>query len=311
MTRARERIDLATVGERRTWDTLLAAVGYSPWQQSWGYGAAFARAGRPLVRLRLDADGATVGVVQATGRLTLGGRIGVWHALGGPLWRPGVDAATKAASLRALKGRLAGPARLFVATPAAAARRLGPAFADADMRRVMTGYTSAILPIAGEPEARLRRPRPSWRRELHRRRAGALDLACRDAAADPLALADAVARHEDARRRRGYAAVPARLVTAAARTGPALLATARADDALVACMLFFVHGVTATYQLGWTDAVGRGASAHHRLLWATLPVLHARGARLLDLGGLNVPDGIARFKLASGALPRTFAGSYL
>ncbi len=174
----------------------------------------------------------------------------------------------------------------------------------------MPSVRTAVLPLASTSERQMRRLAPAWRRELGRGD-GALALAWGDARADPLALDAALRRHETTRVSRRYAAVPAQVVLEAARRGATLLATASGADGLEAFMLFFRHGVGATYQLGWTSPAGRAARAHHRLLWGALPRLRADGVRLVDLGGLNVPAGIARFKLATGARPRTFAGSFV
>jgi hypothetical protein len=305
-------VELERVDDRARWDALLAGAGYSPWQQSWAYGAALARRGREVLRLRVEADGRTVGLVQTVGRLMLRGRLGCRHALGGPLWYPGVDAGLAASALLAMKARLGGPARPFVATPALTAARSAKALDVAGMRCVLTGFTTAVLPIASTPQRQWTRLRSSWRHALGpAATVGSLALASRDPRTDPLALDAVLARHEAERRRRGYATVPTGLVADAARRGPCVLATASRDEGLEAFMLFFRHGATATYQVGWTSPLGREERAHQRLLWMALPRLRADGVRLLDLGGLNLPAGIVRFKLASGAVPRTFAGTYV
>ena len=302
--------ELEVIDDAARWDALTAATGFSPWQQSRAYGLALAAAGHAVGRWRIDVGGATVGCVQAVGRLAAGGRIGVWHALGGPMWRPGVGAVTKRAGLDALSAELGGRLRPVLVTPALAVART-PMPADAGGRRFMTGYTTALLPVAASAERQAARLHAGWRGALKRGLGAGLEIACRDARSDLLGLDAALARHEDERRRRGYGAQPTALVAAAARRGPALLATASGTEGPAAFMLVFLHGASATYQVGWTGVAGRAACAHHRLLWTVLAELRARRVRLLDLGGLNVPAGIAYFKLAAGALPRTFAGTYL
>jgi hypothetical protein len=304
-------VELEAVDDAGRWDALLAQMGFSPWQQSRAYGAALARGGRRVVRLGLDRGGDTVGVVQVVGSLALGGRCGVWHALGGPLWRPGLSAAAQCAALRALDHHLSGPLRRLLVTPALPPTRTGAALEGAGMRRVVTGFTTAVLPVAASSERQAARLRPGWRAALRRSFAAGTTVACREARADPHRLDAALALHEQERRRRGYAAVSAAVVAHAARRGPALLATATSEAGLDAFVLVFVHGATATYQVGWTTAAGRATCAHHRLLWTVLTELRDRGVRFLDLGGLNLPAGIVGFKLATGAVPRTFAGTYL
>ncbi len=304
-------LDLEVIDDAARWNGLLAEMGFSPWQQSRAYGAALARTGRRVVRLRLDEAGRTLGVVQAVGRLAGGGRCGVWHALGGPLWRAGVTTSAKCAGLRALEGHLAGPLRPLLMTPALSSARTGAALEEAGMRRVLTGYTTAVLPVAASSDRQAARLRSGWRSALRRSFEAEITIGCHDARVDLPLLDAALARHERERRRRGYAAVSREVVAAAARRGAALLATARSAAGLHAFMLVFIHGAAATYQVGWTSAAGRATCAHHRLLWSILTELRGRGVRFLDLGGLNLPPGIVHFKLATGAVPRTFAGTYL
>jgi hypothetical protein len=304
-------VELDVIEDAARWDALLAGVGFSPWQQSRAYGAALAHVGRPVVRLRLHATGETLGIVQVVGRLAAGGRLGAWHALGGPLWRAGVSDAAKTAALDALVRAFAGPLRPLMVTPAAAPGRVRPALEAAGLRRVMTGYTTAVLPVAASSERQAARLHRSWRGALAQSHKAPTTVTCGDARGDMPALDAALAAHERERRRRGYAAASSQLLAAAARRGPALLATSSDPDGRHAFVLVFVHGATATYQAGWTDAVGRAGRAHHRLLWEILDALRARGVRLLDLGGLNLPPGIVHFKLATGAVARTFAGTYV
>jgi lipid II:glycine glycyltransferase (peptidoglycan interpeptide bridge formation enzyme) len=76
-------------------------------------------------------------------------------------------------------------------------------------------------------------------------------------------------------------------------------------------MLFLTHGRTAIYQTGWSNGNGRRGRVHHRALWGAIERLRDAGLHWLDLGGLNVPAGIVRFKLGSGATPVTFAGTFV
>ena len=80
----------------------------------------------------------------------------------------------------------------------------------------------------------------------------------------------------------------------------------------VAGMLFLIHGEAATYQVGWTNDVGRDQHAHNLILWHGIQELQSRGIRVLDLGGVNTirSAGIARFKMSTGGKVITYAGSY-
>lgn len=86
-----------------------------------------------------------------------------------------------------------------------------------------------------------------------------------------------------------------------------------ADGDVAASVLFVLHGKAATYQVGWTSAVGRKANAHNLLLWQALPHLRDRGIRHLDLGGLDwdKAPGVAHFKAGLGGEPFTLPGTFV
>ena len=80
----------------------------------------------------------------------------------------------------------------------------------------------------------------------------------------------------------------------------------------VAGVLLFIHGHSATYQVGWSGDEGRRLKAHHYLLWQGLVALKERGCDWLDLGGIN-PDeaeGVTRFKEGLGGTRYKTAGLY-
>jgi len=83
----------------------------------------------------------------------------------------------------------------------------------------------------------------------------------------------------------------------ACMTGQALY-----DGEPVAGILIFRHGSSATYQIGYTDEVGRQHGAHHLLLWNAMTMLKTKGIKDLDLGGIDETHakGVSAFKLAMG-----------
>lgn len=299
---------LEPIGDRDTWTRLLSATGPSVLQQGWAYGAALAHGGAVVHRLGLVVAGRPVGVVQVTGRRLLGGPVPLWHGLGGPSWLPGTDPAEALAALLALRRRYGWRrGRLLLLTPATAN---APGLAAAGLHRAMTGYSTARLDLRPGPDPLRAGLEADWRRLLRKGPASDLALHFDDPRAVPLALDDAISRELDARRSRGYAGLPAPFVGGTARRSEGVLATATVDGAPVGQMLVLRHGGTATYLVGWTSPEGRQRYAHHHLLWGILTRLCHAGCDWLDLGGLNVPAGIVRFKLATGAVPVTFAGTY-
>lgn len=299
------------VTDKTTWRNLVARTVGVQIQQGWAYGEALAARGARVARLLLVEGGREVGFVQLIGRRPCRGPVLLWHGLGGPCWlRAGAEG--DGAALRLLRRRYGWRrGAVLLLTPASPLPSLDhQRLQNAGFRQAMTGYTTAVLDLE-HPLAALRRGlHGDWRRRLQRGPDAALALAWCHPWADPLGLEALLTADAAAARQRGYHGLPPALVRQLARHGDGLLALARAPDQPVAAMLFLRQGATALYQTGWSDAVGRRGFAHHHLLWGAIERLAADGCRQLDLGGLNVPAGIVRFKLASGATPRTFAGTF-
>lgn len=80
----------------------------------------------------------------------------------------------------------------------------------------------------------------------------------------------------------------------------------------VAGILVFMHGRSATYQIGWNGEIGRQQNAHHVLLWSAALELKARGFNSFDLGGVNEKDAkhVKKFKQGLGGDPVTLSGCY-
>ena len=93
--------------------------------------------------------------------------------------------------------------------------------------------------------------------------------------------------------------------------GDMLVGQAFLGNEPVAGVLFFRHGVSATYQVGWSGEEGRKTNAHHLLLWQGALALKAAGVQDLDLGGVNdVAAGVRIFKEGMGGDSVTMAGLY-
>ena len=81
-----------------------------------------------------------------------------------------------------------------------------------------------------------------------------------------------------------------------------LIGTAMLDSQPIAAILTFVHGKSATYQIGYSSEEGRKSKAHYLLLWSVLKQLKERKVDDFDLGGINEKDakGVRDFKLGMG-----------
>lgn len=101
------------------------------------------------------------------------------------------------------------------------------------------------------------------------------------------------------------------LANACTPRGDMLVGQAFIGDDAVAAVLFFRHGRSATYQVGWSGDAGRRVNAHQLLLWQGMMQLKSRGVLDLDLGGINdVAEGIRAFKEGMGGETVTLCGMY-
>ena len=92
----------------------------------------------------------------------------------------------------------------------------------------------------------------------------------------------------------------------------AFILTAFAGDEAAASILIFVHGTSATYQVGWTKQKGRDTNAMFLLMWQAMQVMQARGVTDFDLGGLNEEHaaGLTTYKKSMGGDEYKLVGIY-
>ncbi|MCT4682923.1 MAG: GNAT family N-acetyltransferase [Roseicyclus sp.] len=220
-----------------------------------------------------------------------------------------------------------GPAQLDLPTALALRARTGArhlivhaedatsaaALAAAGFRRIARPRQIAEVPLAPSHAAMLAAMRGKWRNRLRHGLAQGLTVTQAAMPPDPRHwLLTAEAR---AARRLGYRPLPPVMIAALAGADPGAgrLFTAHGPDGPIAAMLFFRHGRTATYQVGWSNGAGRAASAGPVLMWHAMLALQATGVEMIDLG-LAEPDtapGLARFKLGTGAALRALGGSWV
>lgn len=317
--------------DRYEWERRIAAGapgGAAALQQSWAYGEASRSIGGEAVRAAVDFSGRPAALAQFTLRRIGFGRhcFATWALCQrGPIWlnAPGetpLSETEKAEIYRALRASAPiGRRRAVFFAPEE--ERPGESLAEAGLRRVMTGYGTALLDLTQDLDALRRAMRGKWRNRLAAAERSDLRLAA--SRPKPGRLDWLLRKDLEQQRAQGYKALPPGFVDAYQRAGDAVgepggerrsLRLFRADlgGACVAAMLFLVHGRAATYHIGWADEEGKKRSAHNALLWKAMRELKAGGARALDLGGVDTERGagIARFKLGSGARPVTLCGTY-
>lgn len=121
--------------------------------------------------------------------------------------------------------------------------------------------------------------------------------------------------YENDKKNKGYAGPSPQLLDNLASfstpENPIIIGKASVSGHDIATVAFICHGQGATYQIGWSSEEGRKACGHHLLLWQARFMLHSRGIRYLDLGGINDEAiGIKKFKEGTGAALSILVGHY-
>jgi Acetyltransferase (GNAT) domain len=273
-------------------------------QQDWAYGASFQAMGLDCLRAEVIQQDKTVALAQFICR-RYAGVIGVALCTRGPVWCASLSPVEQQEIYKELKRScpLRRPRWLL----------FSPASTDthdsslASLTRVMTGYSTVLVDLTQSTQER---------ENIKVVRAANISQ-------DMQWLFEA----EQAQRvEKNFHGLPTHFIThyQAARADPStthLLLYAEVESAAsqdtknnrIAAMLFLLHGSTATYHVGWTNAVGRSKHAHNLLMWHAFEELRTLGIQTLDLGGINTRTlaGISRFKIGTGGKIVTYAGTYV
>lgn len=282
------------------------------------YGAVMAALNQQRVRRGvIMIRGETAGIVQVLEAGILGNAVHGVMVDRGPAWLEGFggleDFALFARALRADFPRRFGRRVRFIPEiqDSPQAREI---LAQAGFtRRSGPGYMTFWLDLAQEEEALRRRMEKSWRGDLRKSQAVQMVVEFSRGGPDlPWVLAQA---HAD-KAARGYVGPSlSTLQGLCGRFGRAqklLLGVARMDNRPIAAIVVFLHGRSATYQVGVNTPQGRDVRAHHRLLWEACAELKARGVVQFDLGGANREKaaGVMAFKQGLGGQVVETAGFY-
>jgi lipid II:glycine glycyltransferase (peptidoglycan interpeptide bridge formation enzyme) len=280
-------------------------------QQHWVYGASMRLPGMQTHRAEVVLAGRSVALAQFICR-RYAGIFGIALCTRGPIWLGDVADADKARIQRALKQSLpmARP-RIILFSPDLTDPQ-HPSMAS--LTRVLTGYSTVTLDLSQPLNVLRAGLHPYWRNRLSSAERSGLKLAVlsHDSAELPRILAE----EQIQRQRKRFYALPLGFIDHYLEEGgteSALILQASWQSRPVAVMLFLIHGSSATYQLGWSQAQGRALNAHNLILWNAIEQLKQRGIDKLDLGGANTHDlpGISRFKINTGGEVITYAGGYV
>ncbi len=142
-----------------------------------------------------------------------------------------------------------------------------------------------------------------WRNSLTRGEKSALDVVISD---EGQHFAWAMNQYAIDRAQKSYDGASVKAMVALAkqfsRGKNMIVATALFDGKPIAAIVIFIHGASATYQIGCTTDKGRNLNAHHVLLWHSIMCLKERTIHDFDLGGINDEDakGVRDFKKGLG-----------
>ncbi len=282
-------------------------------QQDWAYGSCMKSIGVSCVRARVEWEGRTVAQAQFIGR-RLAGVVSLALCSRGPVWIETLDGRDKAWVYRQLRATVPlGRPRFAFLTPE---EPMGETLGLPIWRRVVTGYSTVMLDLTQSLQALRQGLDAKWRNRLVA--AEAAGLTVQRMGANSAQLRWLLEHEEQMREQRGVQGLPVGFIERYVSSRPSAAQTVlsvRADHQgdRVAAMMFLLHGTAATYQVGWSNEIGRQHNAHNLLLWQAVETLKQRGVRMLDLGGVNTQRsaGIARFKLGTGGRVLTLAGTYL
>jgi hypothetical protein len=180
----------------------------------------------------------------------------------------------------------------------------GSSLHKAGFRRIMTPATVAEIDLRSHIKQHVK-----WRNALHSAQRGPLATCHRPFSNTKdqwLLNADLVQQKS-----RKFKALPHDVIRRWP-TKSAHVSIAYLNNTPVAGMIFLQHGKTVTYQLGWTDTVGRTHNAHQLLLHGAIENFTKRNLSWLDMGtvdSVNNP-GLTRFKVRAGATLRPLGGTW-
>lgn len=173
-------------------------------------------------------------------------------------------------------------------------------------------YQTIWVDLSQDEETLRNRLKRNWRNHLNKAARENIRIIWDHKGAGLLWL---LAHNEAHRTIKNFQAASPKFIRALAGTfaprGDMLVGQAFVGDEAVAAVLFFRHGRSATYQVGWSGEAGRRVNAHQWLLWQGMMTLKAEGVLDLDLCGINdVAEGVKAFKEGMGGETVTLAGIY-
>lgn len=301
------------------WDQRFGRIRRSNILQAYEYALAICPLERKKARWGLiKIDDKEAGLVQILEAGALGNLLHAVILDRGPLWYNGFGSdEDSAAFLKAFKKSF--PRRL--------GRKIRFIPEREDVEAVMSGagykkqptqpYQTIWLDLTKDDETLKAALKKNWRNMLSRAEKEGIETSFEFKTE---CLKDMLTKYAYDKAQKGFSGPNVEYIVALSKTfapmGKLLLARAhkkgaKNDDAL-GYALFFIHGNSATYQIGWTGAEGRSTGVQNKILWDAVAELKQRGITDLDLGGVNddTAKGVKTFKEGMGGELICYSGLY-
>jgi hypothetical protein len=288
---------------REQWQEWMRQAGRSNLLQSWAYGSARAEAsGWRARRGVIFRHEEPVALVQGLEK-RVGGLVRVTRVNRGPVFLTDVSPD----DLRAVWGVMARLGNLWRGRLLSVAPEIplsGSALllmAELGFRqRSPMAWESAWIDLSRDQDVLRKQLHGKWRNMLTVSEKSGLTI---EIGTDSGLFEWMLARHNESMREKDFAGLPTELLrglrTHLRPDEQLLVLRASHDGEPVAGVCVALHGLAATYLLGWNGVHGRTLRANQFLLWRAMVHLKQSGLRWFDVGGIDEErtPAIAAFKL--------------
>jgi hypothetical protein len=321
---ARAPCELRRAG-RDEWIALAAGFADHNYRHCWDYAEMLAaRSGAVAEHVVATRDGAPVGLASVRVKRLPGAGTGIAYVAGGPLVRRRLEDGARerlAAVLAALRQEYVDRRRLVL--------RVAPAIGE---ERWNAAQDASLLAAGLRPGPHLRpyrtmmvdldRPLADVRRGLAKKWRNLLSSAERQGlhvtrGRQPELFDDFLPLFDELVARKAFAVdlgagFYAELQPRLPESERLHVAIAAVDGRPAAGVVASIHGDTAVYLLGASNALGRTTNAAYLLQWEVIEAAAAQGCRWYDLGGIDPVGnpGVHRFKERMGGAEAVAPGPY-
>ena len=298
------------------WDQLFAALPRPNLLQTWPYAQTMRASQQLMTRFGvIRKNGKNAGVLQIQ-EIKLFGLLHIVTLDRGPLWFDGYGSPQDWCDFfecfdAAFPKRLGRFRRVMPETPPL--EPLDSHLKSLNFKAKSSGYQSIWLDLRPELQTIRSGLKQKWRNRLNAAEKTDIQIRCDDA---HLHIDWLIDQYMEDRRLKKYAGASPKIIrnlfNYSDPRNETLLLRATQNNDTIAAILVFKHGRSATYQIGWSGALGRKTNAHYLLLWSAIESLQNDGIDWFDLGGINLEqaEGVTKFKQGLGGEDFQLIGLY-